>query len=310
MTLSRTRWFSAAAFSMTLVTPAFAIDPNFGDDTPTTTTVPQVPAQSYAGYNDNDDPLTLSVLRKLTIKQLKVDAQADQPDNVKDPLQPLNRKIYAFNDKLDKYILRPVANVYKKHVPEVVQTGVSNFFGNLHEPWDSVNLMLQGRPKDSAKSLGRFTINTITTLGFADPASSLGWTRDREDFGQTLGVWGMHSGPYLMLPFWGPSTLRDTGALALDYFGAPQIYLHDQIATYSVTGAEAVDTRAGLIGAENIVPGDQYSLIRDVYLQTRRNAVYDRNPTNAAADDSMPVDASFGDENDDSAPKVDGKPTQ
>lgn len=308
MTDSLTRLLSVAAINLALATPAFALDPNFGDDTPTSpNSTPIAPSSSY---NEKDDPLTLSVLRKLTLKQLKVDAQADQPDNVKDPLQPLNRKIYAFNDKLDHYILRPVANTYKKYVPTVVQTSVSNFFGNLHEPWDAINLMLQGRPKDSAKSLGRFTINTITTLGLADPASSLGWNRDREDFGQTLGVWGIHSGPYLMLPFYGPSTLRDTGALTFDYFGAPQVYMHSLSATYAVTGAEAVDTRAGLIGAENIVPGDQYSLIRDVYLQTRKNAISD-NATggSGAKDDSTPIDTNFGDDNDDSAPKVEGNPT-
>lgn len=297
MTDTLTRWLGAAAINMLLVAPALAIDPNFGDEPPVAApATPTTAASAPEAYNDKDDLLTQSVLKKLALKKLIVDAQADQPDNIKDPFQSFNRKIYSFNSKLDTYVLLPMARRYKTYVPHPIQSGLSHFFSNLKEPWNAVNSLLQGKPKDSGKSLGRFTVNTITTLGFADPATRLGLENHPEDFGQTLGVWGIGNGPYLMLPFLGPSTLRDTGGLVVDTLGMPQFYLHEQEIGWCISGAEAVDTRASLIGVEDIVQGDQYSLIRDLYLQHRQYAISGEKTDNSA------IDSSFGDDSTETSP--------
>lgn len=202
--------------------------------------------------------------------KIAVDANASQPSSVKDPFEKLNRKIYSFNMKLDKHILLPVARTYKKVIPSPVQHGVTQFFRNLAMPWTAVNNLLQGHPGTSIESLSRFVINTTTTLGFYDVAGALGIERSDEDFGQTLGVWGIGSGPYVMLPFFGPSTVRDTFGRAVDQFGSPQTYIDNNYEKVGLTGLKFVNLRARLIGLENFVQGDQYTLLRDVYLQDRQ----------------------------------------
>lgn len=202
--------------------------------------------------------------------KIAVNANAAQPDSVKDPFEHFNRKIYSFNMKLDQYILLPVARTYKKVVPTPVRHGVTNFFINLSMPWTAVNNLLQGHPGTSVESLSRFVINTATTLGFYDTATYLGIERSDEDFGLTLGKWGIGSGPYLMLPFLGPSTVRDTLSRAVDQFGAPQNYINNTWESIGLTGIKFVDLRARLIGLETFVQGDQYTLLRDVYLQKRQ----------------------------------------
>jgi len=133
--------------------------------------------------------------------KIAVDATAAQPDPVKDPFEGFNRSIFKFNSKLDKYILLPVAGAYSRNVPQPVQTAISQFFSNLGTPWTAVNNLLQGHPGTSIESLSRFIINTSTTLGFYDVAGYLGVEKSSGDFGQTLGKWGIGSGPFLMLPF-------------------------------------------------------------------------------------------------------------
>lgn len=204
--------------------------------------------------------------------KIAVNANASQPDSVKDPFEHFNRKIYNFNMKLDKYILLPVARTYTKVVPTPVRHGVTNFFINLGMPWTAVNNLLQGHPGTSVESLSRFVINTATTLGFYDTATYLGIERSDEDFGLTLGKWGVGSGPYVMLPFLGPSTVRDTFSRAVDQFGAPQNYIDNTWESVGITGLKFVDIRARLIGLETFVQGDQYTLLRDVYLQKRQFA--------------------------------------
>lgn len=140
-------------------------------------------------------------LKHLTKDDLKVNANAAQPDEVKDPLQGLNRKIFTFNDALDRNLLKPVAIQYAAKVPEPVRSPYRQFRKNLGEPWNAVNQIIQGKPSRAAKTLGRFTINTLTTLGFADPARRLGLQTEEESFGVTLGYYGVPSGPYVMLPF-------------------------------------------------------------------------------------------------------------
>ncbi len=326
MTAATSRWLSAAIINFALITPALALDENFGNEpqsnatsnnqtsnnqisktyvdgqtvSSTQTDTANSVNQDHVTTNNTDnasdqinvydDPLTFNTLRRITLKQLRVDANASQPESVKDPLQPLNRKIFVFNNKLDQYLLLPVARRYKQYVPAPLKVGVSNFFSNLGEPWNAVNHLLQGHPKSSYRSLGRFTLNTFTSLGLADPAAtSFGINREDQDFGLTLGKWGLKSGPFLMLPALGPSTLRDgTGRIA-DVYGRPQHYM-DQNATYWIgNGLNVINTRAGFIGVENLVQGDQYALLRDLYLQRRQYLVTGDDPSNA-------LDKSFGDD--------------
>ena len=226
--------------------------------------------------------------------KIAVDATAAQPDPVKDPFEGFNRSIFKFNLKLDKYILLPVAGAYSRNVPQPVQTAISQFFSNLGTPWTAVNNLLQGHPGTSIESLSRFIINTSTTLGFYDVAGYLGVEKSSGDFGQTLGKWGIGSGPFLMLPFLGPSTVRDTFGTAVDQFGSPIYYVNDGWTSTGLTAVKTVDMRAKLIGLEHFVEGDQYSLLRDVYLQNRQfkiNGKADSSATNSSFSDD-----GFGDD--------------
>lgn len=229
-----------------------------------------------------------------SVQQLRVDATAAQPDAVKDPFQRFNRQVYRFNDAIDRRVLLPTAKFYQRVVPQPINTGISNFFQNISEPWTAVNQLLQGKPKASAQSLGRFTLNTLTSLGFADPAeSSFSLKAGDEDFGQTLGVWGVKSGPYIVLPLLGPSTLRDVTGRVLDMAASPTVYVEPDQARAVLTATNIVDTRAEFIGAESLVTGDQYPVLRDVYLQRRLFAVYDGA---VPARLNPPVEEGFGDE--------------
>lgn len=217
---------------------------------------------------------SLKELKNIKAKDLKVDANAAQPDNVKDPLQPLNRQIFAVNDALDRAIVRPIAVEYKEKIPSPIRDSYSGFRKNLGEPWNAVNQLIQGRPGRAAKTLGRFTINTVTTLGFADPASRLGLETEDENFGTTLGYWGVPSGPYLVLPVFGPSTFRDGFGLVVDGYARPQRYiLEDEEGLYwAEQTLRGIDVRSQLIDIEGAIQGDKYSSIRDIYLQ-RKNFI-------------------------------------
>ena len=217
---------------------------------------------------------SLKELKNIKAKDLKVDANAAQPDNVKDPLQPLNRQIFAVNDALDRAIVRPIAVEYKEKIPSPIRDSYSGFRKNLGEPWNAVNQLIQGRPGRAAKTLGRFTINTVTTLGFADPASRLGLETEDENFGTTLGYWGVPSGPYLVLPIFGPSTFRDGFGLVVDGYARPQRYiLEDEEGLYwAEQTLRGIDVRSQLIDIEGAIQGDKYSSIRDIYLQ-RKNFI-------------------------------------
>lgn len=325
MTAATSRWLSAAIINFALITPALALDENFGDepqsnatsnnqirtmaldgqaapstqtDAGNTVNQDNVTTNNTTNTSDQiDDPLTFNTLRRITLKQLRVDANANQPESVKDPLQPLNRKIFLFNTKVDQYLLLPVARRYKEYVPAPLKVGVSNFFSNLGEPWNAVNHLLQGHPKSSYRSLGRFTLNTFTSLGLADPAgTSFGINKEDQDFGLTLGKWGLKSGPFLMLPALGPSTLRDgTGRIA-DVYGRPQHYMDQNSAYWISNGLNVVNTRAGFIGVENLVQGDQYALLRDLYLQRRQYLVSGDDPSSVLDKSFGDDDADFGDD--------------
>jgi len=208
--------------------------------------------------------------------------------NPADPFESVNRGIYKFNDKVDRALLRPVAVVYVDVVPRLVRTGVSNFYFNLTDYWSFANSVMQLRGGQAAQTFMRLNVNTFFGLGgILDVATELGIERHPEDFGQTLGRYGVPPGPYVMLPFLGPSTVRDTGALYVDYYGG-LISNVDYIPLRNTMYAlKYVDLRAGLLDVDRLVQGaalDEYSFIRDVYLQHRLNAVYDGNPPEVSFD--------------------------
>ena len=175
-----------------------------------------------------------------------------------------------------------MATVYKDVLPQPVRTGVGNFFGNLGDAWSFVNNVLQAKPEGALHSFWRVVVNTTVGLGgVLDPASEMHLERHREDFGQTLGRWGADSGPYLVLPILGPSTLRDTIALPVDYLGRPQAQIQDVPVRNSLTVLEVIDTRARLLGVEQLLNQaalDPYTFQRDAFLQKRASDIHDGNP--------------------------------
>lgn len=213
----------------------------------------------------------LKELKSIKIDQLKVNANAAQADDVKDPLQPLNRQIYEFNDFLDHKVAQPLAIQYTKKVPSDVRGSYYSFRKNLGEPWNAVNQLAQGRFTRAAKTLGRFTINTVTTLGFADPATRLGLNTEDEDLGITLGYYGVPTGPYIMLPIMGPSTLRDSFGRIFDSQARPQKYIFENNDRfyYSEQLLRGVDARSQVLDFEKALQGDKYSALRDAYLQKK-----------------------------------------
>ena len=202
--------------------------------------------------------------------------------NPKDPLEPMNRSISKFNDALDDNILKPVATGYRDYTPQPVQTGVGNFFRNLSDVFSTVNNGLQLKGRETAESLMRVVVNTTLGIyGIFDVATEIGLERHPEDFGQTLGYWGVPDGPYLVLPVFGPSTVRDSSVLPLE-FSTDYVTKHDNVAERNVAvAARIVDRRASLLQTTGLLSGaaiDKYSFTRDGYLQFRRNQVYDGNP--------------------------------
>ncbi|WCM92385.1 VacJ family lipoprotein [Acidovorax sp. NCPPB 2350] len=194
----------------------------------------------------------------------------------RDPLEPYNRTMTQFNDKVDDVVLRPVATAYTEVTPRVVRTGVSNFFSNLTDLWSFVNNVLQLRGEGALNSIARFNVNTVFGIGgLFDVASEMGIDRSRQDFGLTLGRWGVPTGPYLVLPLLGPSTVRDTVALPVDTKGNLITYVDpvsDRNALYALS---IVNTRANLLRASSVLDTaalDKYSFTRDAYLQVRNQA--------------------------------------
>ena len=209
-------------------------------------------------------------------------AGAAQAQPAHDPLEPVNRAIFNFNDALDRAVLAPVARGYQAVVPELARQGVSNFFGNFGDGWSAINQLLQGKGEAAATMTMRVATNTLFGIGgLFDVASDLGMERRSEDFGQTLGWWGMPAGPYLVWPLLGPSTVRDSLGRPLDMAWSPSAVVNDNTASISLSALNLVDTRANLLSASRVVEGialDKYSFIRDAYVARRRNLVYDGNP--------------------------------
>lgn len=195
-----------------------------------------------------------------------------------DPYEGFNRKIFGFNDGLDRYILKPVAKGYQAITPNFIEHGVSNFFSNLSEVGSLVNATLQGKPKQGAKHTGRFLINsTLGIAGLFDVAKYMNLEKtDAEDFGQTLAVWGVDSGPYIVIPFLGSSTIRGGVSIPVDRALDPlSYYPEDDMARLGLNALEIIDLRARLLKAEEFISGDRYLFIRDAYLQRREFLIND-----------------------------------
>ena len=200
-----------------------------------------------------------------------------QAPNPIDPLEPFNRSVFRFNEGVDRAVLRPVATVYRDTLPLMVRTGVSNFFGNLGDVWSLANNVMQLKLQNSAETFMRLNVNTIFGLGgLLDIASEAGIERHREDFGQTLGRWGVPTGPYVVLPLLGPSTVRDTAALPVDHYGDVLSVVHDIGARNSLYALRVVDERATFLRAGQMLDEialDKYSFTRDAFMQHRRSEV-------------------------------------
>lgn len=202
--------------------------------------------------------------------------------NPRDPLEPVNRKVYAFNDAVDRAVVKPVATVYRDTMPQPVRTGVTHFFSNIGDAWSAINAFLQLKAEAGMRNTMRFGMNTLFGLGgLLDIASEAGIESHQEDFGQTLAHWGVGSGPYLVLPLLGPSTLRDTSALPLDMKASGYFFQNDPQTALGLSGLRLVDARARALAVSNMLGDaalDPYLFVRDAYLQRRRNQVYDGNP--------------------------------
>ena len=201
-----------------------------------------------------------------------------------DPFETMNRAVFTFNEKADDYVIKPLAEAYKFVLPEFVRTGVTNFFSNINDVLIAANNLLQGKPTDAASDIGRFLINsTIGVLGLFDVATDMGLDKNREDFGQTLGVWGISDGPYVVLPFFGASNIRDTVGLVVDIetdfmINTNKLNSDEKIA---VNALRVINRRADLLDAGQLLEDaafDKYSFVRDGYLQRRRSQIYDGNP--------------------------------
>ncbi len=190
-----------------------------------------------------------------------------------DPLEAANRKVFAFNEGVDKVVLKPAAKAYQAVVPTVAQTGVSNFFSNLQQPWTSVNLLVQGEPKASLGALARFGTNTtVGVLGLMDPASGWGMPGRAEDFGLTLDTWGVGSGSYLVLPLFGASNLRDVLASPVDSLGSANSHIASASARNTMTVTHMISKRSQYLGAGELVDQmalDKYAMVRDMHLKRR-----------------------------------------
>jgi phospholipid-binding lipoprotein MlaA len=200
----------------------------------------------------------------------------------RDPWEPFNRGVYQFNDKVDTAIARPVATAYQKVVPSEIRGRVRNFFGNIGDVFIGVNNFLQGKFEDGVSDWARFAFNsTIGLFGIHDIATDMGYEKHNEDFGQTFGRWGAPSGPYLVLPILGSSTVRDGVGTGVDLYTDPLTEVRPYHVEYALVGLRLVQVRADLLDASRILEEaalDKYVFQRDAYLQRRRSLIYDGSP--------------------------------
>ena len=221
------------------------------------------------------------------------------PGQKLDPWENWNRKVFAFNEDLDKYVMKPVATAYANVVPQPLRRGVDNFFANAADAWSAVNNVLQGKGQPAFEDVVRFTTNSFFGIaGFFDVASEIGIPRHKEDFGQTLGVWGFGAGAYIVWPLLGPSSVRDSIALPLDISVSPSAVINDGRTQVALTALQLINARANLLGASQVLDDialDKYTFLRDAYLQRRRSLVFD-------GEDRSPPDSQQQDDGNPSAP--------
>lgn len=226
--------------------------------------------------------------------------------NPKDPLEPFNREVSRINEDFDKGVLRPVSQFYADYTPTPVQRAVENFFSNVSDVYSAVNNLLQGKPGRAAEDTMRVAINSVLGIGgLIDIATPAGLPKYKEDFGQTMGVWGVPAGPYLVLPLFGPSSVRDAGGMLVDRQFDPSAYIYPVSLRNSLAGVRIVAGRAQLLGATGLIEQaalDKYAFMRDAYLQRREYQVYDGDPPSRPdeweSEDSpvAPADAKQGEE--------------
>ena len=216
-------------------------------------------------------------------------------EEINDPFEDLNRDIFIFNEKLDEKLLKPAALTYRKVTPQFARTGVTNFFNNLEEIDTTINQVLQGEIKYAFNDAGRFVINsTIGLFGLIDVASKMGLEKHEEDFGQTLGVWGFDSGPYIMIPFLGPSNPRDLLSRPISSFLSGTFAMEDDDVKITLVGIDALETRERLLDAETLIIGDKYIFVKDAYIQSRE---YEINNGSTEDDEFLDdMDDIFGDD--------------
>ena len=220
-------------------------------------------------------------------------SHSPQVANPADPWEGFNRRVFAFNQTIDRYALKPVAQGYDFVTPQPVQEGVGNFFSNLGELRTIINSALQWKWANAGVASGRFLVNTTLGLGgVLDPATRMGWNDHEEDFGQTLAVWGVDEGPFVVLPLLGGHTLRHASGLPADWYTDPVTYVEDDATRYGLGGLELINYRASVLDQEQLIQGDRYSFLRDTYLQQRRFKVNDgEQGRDAFADDDFDFDA-------------------
>lgn len=231
--------------------------------------------------NKNPNRMLLRAAGALVLSVL-IGGCASTSQNPDDPFEPYNRAMFGFNESVDKVAIKPLAQGYDAVTPLPVRSGIGNFFGNVGDIWISFNNLLQGKAGDALNDAGRVLINsTVGILGVFDVASEIGLEKHDEDFGQTLGVWGVGEGAYFVVPFFGPRTLRDTVVLPIDLAG-DDVWAIESVATRNaLTGLRLVHTRASLLGVDKTLEEgtlDKYAYARDFYLQQRRYKVYDGHP--------------------------------
>ena len=213
----------------------------------------------------------------LTFLFLTVFAQESESNNI-DPFEDINRIVFNISDDLDQAVLRPAAEFYSEYTPLFLKNGITNVFSNLSEVDTIVNQLLQGKVWYAAQDTGRFVINsTVGIAGFFDIASRAGLEKHDEDFGQTLGYWGVPSGFYLFVPFLGPTTLRDMLAKPTSWFLSGNFSVSDEEASIFLNVLDVIETRERLLIAENLIVGDKYDFVRDAYLQSREYLAADGN---------------------------------
>ena len=236
-------------------------------------------------------PLLAAVLVLSWATAVRRASAAEDVGTERDPLECVNRKIFWFNDKVDVYVLAPVARGWEKVSPHCVRTSVSNFFGNLRFPIVTVNDLLQGKVKDGASDVGRFGVNTtVGVLGLFDPASGWGLVKHDEDFGQTLGVWGVPPGAYLVLPLLGPSDPRDAAGFAVDYALSVTPFFIDEAILWGAQVADTVNARSFVLKQVEDAKAsafDYYVFVRNAYLQRRRALVRDLAETSAEESEQL-----------------------